>query len=56
MKSINCKMRTNFAIQDSKNITSATNRNKKILHAKYKKAKLKEITNKLKYFNSDEQY
>ena len=48
-------MRTNFVIQDSKNIKSATNRIKKILDAKYEKANLKEITNKLKYLNSDEQ-
>ena len=37
MKSINCKMRTNFAIQESTNIKSVTNRIKKILDAKYKK-------------------
>ena len=30
MKSINCKMRTNFAIHERKNIKSATNRIKKI--------------------------
>ena len=35
MKSINSKMKTNFAIQESKNIKSATNRIKKILDAKY---------------------
>ena len=52
MKSINCKMRTNFTIQESKNIKSTTNRIKKILDAKYEKANLKEITNKLKYLNS----
>ena len=55
MKSINCKMRTNFVIQDSKNIKSATNRIKKILDANYEKANLKDITNKLKYLNLDEQ-
>ena len=55
MKSINCKMKTNFAIQESKNIKSATNRIKKILDAKYEKANLKDITVKLKYLNSDEQ-
>ena len=38
MKSINCKMRTNFAIQDSQNIESAANSMKKIIDAKYKKA------------------
>ena len=36
MKSINYKMRTNFSIQDSRNIKSVTNRIKKILDAKYK--------------------
>ena len=56
MKSSNCKMRTNFVIQDSKNIKSATNRSKKILDANYEKANLKEITTKLKYLNSDEQF
>ena len=55
MKSINCKMRTNFVIQESKNIKSATNRIKKILDANYEKANLKEITTKLKYLKSDEQ-
>ena len=44
MISINCKMRTNFAIQESKNMKGATNRIKKILDAKYEKANLKEIT------------
>ena len=55
MKLSNCKMRTNFVIQDSKNIKSATNRIKKILDANCEKANLKEITTKLKYLNSDEQ-
>ena len=47
-------MTTNFAIQERKNITSTTNRSKKILNAKYKKANLKEIINKFKYLNSNE--
>ena len=34
MKSINCKMRTNFAIQESKNTKSTNNRIKKKLDAK----------------------
>ena len=55
MKSINCKMRTNFAIQESKNIKSPTNRIKQILDAKYEKEHLKEITTKLNYLNSDKQ-
>ena len=37
MKLINCEMRTNFAIQENKNIKSATNRIKKILDAKFEK-------------------
>ena len=41
-------MMTNCAIQESFNIKSATNRFKKILDAKYKKANLKEITTKIK--------
>ena len=56
MKSINCKMRTNFVIEESKNIKSATNRIKKILNAKYKKANFKEIRNKLNYLYSDKQF
>ena len=48
MISINCKMRTNFAIQESKNIKSATNRINNILDAKYEKANLKKITTKSK--------
>ena len=56
MKWIICKMRTNLTIQGRKNIKSTTNRIKKILDAKYEKANLKDRTNKLKYFNSDEQF
>ena len=41
-------MRTNFAIQGSKNIKSTTNRIKKILDAKYEKANIKVISTKLK--------
>ena len=41
MKSINCKMKTNFTIQDSKNIKCATNWIKIIIDAKYKKVELK---------------
>ena len=44
MKPIDCNMRTNFVIQDSKNIKSTVNRIKKMLNAKYKTADLKEIT------------
>ena len=44
-------MRSNFVIQESKNVKSTTNRIKKILDAKYEKANLKEITTKLKYLN-----
>ena len=53
MKSI--KIRTNFVIQDSKNIKMPTNIIKKILDAKYEKANINEITTKLKYLNSDKQ-
>ena len=56
LKLIHCKMRTNFAIQESKNIKSATNKIKKILDVKYEKANLKEITTKLKYLNSDKRF
>ena len=38
MKSMNCKMRSNFTIQEIKNMKSAANRIKKILDAKYEKA------------------
>ena len=48
-------MRTNFAIQESKNIKSITNRMKKILDAKYEKENLKEITTTSKHLNSHEQ-
>ena len=49
-------MRTNFAIQESENVESATNRIKKILDAKYEKANLIEIRNESKYLNTDEQF
>ena len=45
-------MRNNFAIQESKNIKSTTNRIKKDLDIKYEKANLKDITTKV---NLDEQ-
>ena len=48
MESINSNMRTKFAIQESKNIKSATIRIKNILNIKYEKANIKEKTNKLK--------
>ena len=38
MKSINCEMRTNFVIQESKNIKNPINRMKKILNSKFEKA------------------
>ena len=49
-------MRSNFEIQQSKYIKSATNKIKKFLVAYYEKANLKEITAKLKYLNTDEQF
>ena len=48
--------RTYFAMQESKNVKSVTNKIKKFLDAKYEKVNLKEITTKLKYSNSDEQF
>ena len=54
MKSMDCEKRTDFVIQESKNIKSSTNRIKKILDTKYEKANLNEITTKLNYLNSDE--
>ena len=48
-------MRNDSAIQESKNVKSPTNRIKKILDAKHKKANLKEVTTKSKYLNSDKQ-
>ena len=56
IKLINCKMRTNFAIQESKNIKSATNRVNKILDAKYEMVNLKEITTKFKRLYWDKQF
>ena len=53
MKPIDCKMRTHFTIQDSKNVRHATKRMKKILGDNYEKANLKKILNNLKYLNND---
>ena len=55
MKPIDCKMRTHFTIQDSKNVRNATKRIKKILDANYKKAYLKKTVYNLKYLNNDKQ-
>ena len=49
-------MRSNFAIQESQNIKSATNRIKKVSDAKYEKAYLKYITNKINYVISYKQF
>ena len=49
MKPINCKMRTHFRIQDSKNVRNATKRIKKILDANYEKANLKKNVHKPTY-------
>ena len=54
MKSIICKMRTNFTIQESKNIKCAPSRIKKMSDTKYEKANLNETSTKIKYLNSDE--
>ena len=56
MKSFICKIKTNFAIEVSKNIKSANNGIKKILDAKHEKANANNITIKLKYLNPDEQF
>ena len=56
LKLIKYKMRTNFAIQESKIIKGATNGIKKILDAKYKKANLKDITTKFKHLNSGNKF
>ena len=49
-------MRTNFTIQESKNMKSPTNRIKNILDANYEMENLKDITTKLKSLNSDKQF
>ena len=55
MKPMDCKMRTHFTNQDSKNIRNATKRIKKILDANYEKDYLKKIVNNLKYLNNNKQ-
>ena len=55
MKPIDCKMRTHFTIQDSKNVRNTPKRIKKILDANYEKANLKKIFNNLKYRSNDKQ-
>ena len=51
MKPIDCKMRTHFTIEDSKNVNNAINRIKKILDANFKKGNLKKIANNLHWSN-----
>ena len=53
MKPIDCKMRTHFINQDSKNVRNATKRMKKILDANHEKDNLKKILNNFKYLNND---
>ena len=55
MKPIDCKMRTHFTIQDSKNVRNATKRIKKVLDTNYEKANLKKIVKHYKYLNNDKQ-
>ena len=55
MKPIDCKMRTHFTIQYSKNVRNVTKRIKNILDANYKKANLKNIVNDSKYPNNNKQ-
>ena len=51
MKTIGCKTKTYFTIQDSKNVRNKNKRIKKILDANNKKASLREIVNNLKYLS-----
>ena len=55
MKLMDCKMRTHFTIQDSKNVRNATKRIKKIFDTNDKKTNFKKILNNLKYLTSDKQ-
>ena len=43
-------MRTNFVIQESKNVKNVTNRIAKVLDAKYEKTNLKDVTFKTRRF------
>ena len=54
MKPIDCKMRTHFTIQVSKNIRNATKRIKKILEANEGKGNLKKTFDNLKYLSNNE--
>ena len=51
MKPMDCKMKTCFTIQDSKNVRNAIKKIKKVLDDNYKIADLKKIVNNLKYFS-----
>ena len=55
MKPIDCKMRTHFTIEDSKNVRYATKIIRKILDVNYNIASLKKIVNNLKYLNNEKQ-
>ena len=44
IKSINCKLKTNFTTQKTINIKNTTNTVRKILDAEFEKTRLKEIT------------
>ena len=55
MKLMDCKMRTYFTIQDSKNVRNATKRIKKMYDANYENNNLKKIIINLKYLNYDKQ-
>ena len=50
---MDCKMKTDFTLQDSKNVSNATKRIKKILDANYEKADLNKVVHNLKYLNND---
>ena len=55
MKTIDCKIKIHFTIQESKNVRNATKWIKKIFNANYEKANSKQIVNNLKYLNNDKQ-
>ena len=55
MKPKDCKRESHFAISESEKVQQATNRIKRILDAKYEKANLKKVVNKLDYLNKEEQ-
>ena len=53
-KLISCKIKSHFAIQESKNVVNITNRIKIILDTNYEKANLTKIVCSFVYLGSDE--